>query len=404
MASDQNWDFVWNDFWWTFKGPGQPLLIAASWWFAGGESVLAWQVVQTLLLFTGQIWLAREIHLLTRQPWLGIALLWVVTLSKSSVFWTLKYAQETTSEAMTYLCIAGGLWALRKPTFARFAFVGALFGFAILCRPQCAIYVLLFPVVVVVQAIAARGWRSVLVDRRLQRATSVFACGVVVVWAPWGIRSFILYDALVPLTTQGPYAVLWELGDQRVEVPGYGTVSTDIWPLLHEAPKRFTNDYEASRYANAIAWAWIKTHRWQLPEIVGARLIRSVTDDGASGLTRVSRTELLPSWWNGILLDKDNGGYVVIIGIVGLVLVPIRWGAAGLLVPAFVLLPWIATASLIGWARYFEPSLPMVLFGNVVFVSAIPVLRIGLKPAMRRQHDETPLQDPRAHEVETVVR
>lgn len=392
----ENWDFVWNDFWWTFKGPGQPLLIATSWWFAGGESLRAWQYAQTLVLFAGVIWLAREVQLLTRQPWLGIGLLWVVALSKSSVFWSLKYAQETTSEAMTYLCLAGGLWALRNPSIVRFAFVGALYGFAILCRPQCAIYVLVFPLVVFGQAIAAKGWRGLLVDRRRQQAVTAFACGVLVVWSPWVARSFVLYDAFVPLTTQGPYAILWELGDERVNVPGHGTVSTDIWPLLEEAPNRFSNDYEASRYASAIAWAWIEANRWRLPEVIGTRLKRSIIDDGASGLTRVSRTELLPSSWNTILIDKDRSGLVVLAGISGLVLISIRSGVAGVFVSALVLLPWVATASMVGWARYFEPSLPMVLFGNAVVISAIPAMgsrvmlwRVWSKPAFRTRTGET---------------
>jgi hypothetical protein len=224
-------------------------------------------------------------------------------------------------------------------------------------------------------AIIRQGWRA-LANRGHQQALIAFACGVVVLWTPWVARSFYLYNAFLPLTTQGPYGVLWELGGAPVDVPGYGPVAPAAWPILKEAPTRFPNDYEASRYASAVAWAWIKANRWSLPRIVATRIKRSVIDNDASGLTHVSRTQLLPGWWNAMLLDKDKTGWVVVAGISGLLLIPIRWGFAGSLVPILVLLPWIATVSMIGWARYFEPSLPIVLFGNTVLVSGfMPVVR-----------------------------
>jgi hypothetical protein len=376
----EQWDFVWNDFWWTFKPPGQPLLIAASWLVAGGESLRAWQYLQTLLTFLGLIWLVREVRLLTGQRWLAVALLWVVALSKPSVFWSLKYAQETLGEAVIYSCLAGGLWALRHQSIGRFAALGALYGFALLCRPQCALYVAVFPLTVVGQAVACQGWRGV-TDRRRRQAIAAFACGVLVLWTPWVVRSFVLYDAFLPLTTQGPYAVLWELDSTPVDVPGYGPVAPAVWPILREAPTRFRNDYEASRYASAVAWAWIKANRWQLPQIVATRIKRSILDNDASGLTRVSRTQLLPGWWNMMLLDKDRTGWVAVAGICGLLLCSIKWGFSGALIPAIVLLPWLATVSMMGWARYFEPSLPLVLFGNTVLISTlISSVRWQLRP------------------------
>jgi hypothetical protein len=362
------WDFRYNEFWRTFKPPGHALLIAGSWWLAGGESLRAWQWTQTLVTFGGLLWLVREVRILTRAPWLGGALLYVVALSKPSVFWSLKYAQETLAEALIYACLAGSLWAFRRPSVGRLSALGVLYGFALLSRPQFVLYVGVFPLLLVGQAVARQRWGA-LADRQRLKAMVAFAGVVAVVWTPWVVRSYVLYGAFVPLSTQGPYAVLWELGTLPVDVPGIGRVVADVQAIQREAPKRFRNDYEASRYAGAVAWAWLRANPSLLPQIVADRIRRSVVDRGASGLSRVSRAELLPGWCNAILLDKN--GWLVTTGLLGLVVAPIRWGVRGAVLPLFVVLPWVGTVSFIGWARYFEPSVPMVLFGNFVLVSGL---------------------------------
>jgi hypothetical protein len=361
------WDFHWNDFWWTYKLPGQPLLIATSWWVAGGESLRAWQWMQALVTFAGLVWLAREVRVLTGTSWLAVGLVWVVALSKPSVFWSLKYAQEGVAEGFTYCGLAGSLWAMRAPSVPRFAWLGALSGTALLCRPQFVVLMWIVPLVFV-GANIGRHRTGVPSRRRLIGLVGVFVGSMALVWAPWVARSYVLYGAFLPMTTQAPYAILWELGDQWVEVPKVGLVTTSVTVLQQEALQRFRNDYEAYRYADAVATAWLRANWRGLPELAARRVTRSVVDRDVH-LTQVSRAVLLPGLWNAALVDK--GEWVVGAGLVGFAVFVARWGWVGSLLPLVVLTPWLTTTVQIGYARYFEPSIPLILFGDVVLVWAV---------------------------------
>src|SRR5690348_17220573 len=83
-----HFDFRWDSFWIAYKAPTFPLLLAINFKLFGLENLAAWRFFQTILLLSSLLWLCREIAILAKRHYWGIALLWIVALSKSSIFWS----------------------------------------------------------------------------------------------------------------------------------------------------------------------------------------------------------------------------------------------------------------------------------------------------------------------------
>jgi hypothetical protein len=367
-----HWEFNWNSFWWTFKPPVHPLLIATSWFLTGGESEWAWRVAQATLTLTATLWLAWEIRVATDRTWLALGLVWIVAVAKPSVFWSYKLAQEGTAEAFIYLCAAAVLWAVRRPNPWRFSLLGVLFTTAILNRPQFLVYLPLLPALLFL----VRG--KVRHPRRLVALTLAFLLAVGITWSPWIARSYALYGAFVPISTQGPYSFLWDLGQISVDVPGVGRIVTDAGTLLHGAAQRFSNEYEAYQFANRVAHAWLQANWTTLPDIVAWRAQRTLFDRTIY-LTKVSRTQMLPGSWDRFLIDK--GRWSVVTGMLGLSLLPWLGVPALLLLPYIVLAPWLFSLFFFSEPRLLEPSLPLILYGNLALM---PVAAAGVRGALAR--------------------
>lgn len=361
-----HWNFEHDAFWRSYKPPALPIAGAIVFGLFGEDNLTAWRLALALLTFISLLWAAAETAETAQEPLLGVALLWVVALSKSSIFWSYKFATEGLAEALLYLSAAAALRALRRPRPGAFFFMGIVCCAALLNRPQCAVVLPLF----------AGGFLAARFPRHgrhggpgwLKESFSLclwFALGAGLLWTPWLARSYHLYGHVVPLTTQGPYTFLWELGPVSLRSAAGLEVKTDVWKLQEEAPRAFKNDYEASLYARKFVRQWLKDYwRWY-PKIIGMRLQIMLFDREEIELSTVPRRALFPGPLNAILLD--NAPLWGLLGIAGL-LVLVRVNRIFWSLNVLVLAPWAAACMAVAYPRMLEPMLPLILFGNAVWL------------------------------------
>jgi hypothetical protein len=196
-----------------------------------------------------------------------------------------------------------------------------------------------------------------------------YSLGVAVTWAPWLVRSYRLYAHPVAFTTQGPYTFLWELGAVKVTL-------ADGTPALHtmndmqaEAGRRFKTDYEASKYGDEVVRNWLRENWRSYLRLIRPRLLRQISDR-SEYLTKLPRDNLF-----GIhpepLLDKSR--FAVFLGLGGLVLFALAYGAwaAPLAILPLVLL--LFGAVFLGYPRMFDPYLPLSLYG--IFLIPLSLMR-----------------------------
>jgi hypothetical protein len=368
LAILRDGSFQHSPFWRTYKPPTVPLMVAAAFSLFGEPNLRAWQILQLVLVTTGLVWAAVEIARVTRRPWLAVALVWVVALSKSSVFWSLKLATEGVAEGLIYVCIGATLTAFRRGTLLAFLLLGALYTAAFLARPN-------FFAIVPAVFLLVGGWPVSAVRGRRARLLAALALGVLITWTPWLVRSYRLYGHVVPFSTQSPYSFLWELGDVTVTLDDGALETRNVSQLQAEAPARFASDYEAHIHARRFVSAWVAANWRSFPSLYLFRIERTLSDRTIY-LTKLSREQLFAGPLNAVLIDKTPGASVV--GIAGLVAMSIAWGRALAVVPILAIGPWLSGMCFVGYARIAEPSVPVFLFGNVVWVQlAVDWLRSG---------------------------
>lgn len=367
------WDFGHSPFWQSYSKPTLPLFGAAT-LALFGENLLAWRFVMGSLCCSALAWMSFEIWHGYRQKFLAIAIIWVVALSKSSVFWSYKFATEGLSEAFTYLVIAQTLYVVRLRNSGKSwwvlgvaaLFLGITLVLAMLNRPNALIGVIAAPLIILMFPLS-QGSSGVKHSRRMV-ACFICVCGIALAWTPWLYRSYKLYGHVVPLTTQGVYSFMWELGQVTIYRPNGSAIHSSAHELQMTAPVRFKNDYRAYRYASKFVRTWLEEHGTkEYPLMVWNRLKRTVTERPIA-LTKVPRDQILPGFWNDILLDKNVP--VCIIGSLGVLLLPLYGGALAIF-PFVVLGQWFVSILFLGEARMLEPTLPLVIFGNVVAVYTI---------------------------------
>ena len=352
----KNVDFSWNDFWRTYNPPTLALLRALQITILG-DSISMWQLFQTLISFTGLLWLMYEIMKITQRPWLALLLLWTVSLSKSSIFWSLKLARESMSEAFIYYSIAISLSALRNKKPLLFFLTGFIYMITVFNRTN---FILILPIFIFSFLIYEVYYNRKMCNKKILFLCMYYLLGISIVWFPWIIRSYNLYWHIMLLTTQGPYSFLWELGDIKIKDETGKEVTKNCNILQNEAPEQFPNDYEASIYANKFVKQWLKNNWRKYPGIIIMRLCRTI-NDRTIYLTKVSRTELYPDILNYFLIDKKP--LLIIFGLAGLTILAIKFSY--LYIFLFISISsWMTACLFLGYPRMLEPVIPVFLFGN----------------------------------------
>lgn len=368
-------NFAWSNFWQTYSTPTLVAMRAFELSLFGSD-LIYWQFFQTALLWCALIWLSIELARLTKQPWLSILLITVVALSKPSIFWSLKLSRESIHEMFIYATAAAFLFMLRKERWWAPIVFGVVSTAGVLNRANM---ILILPLAIAVyvcheylnarRETPAPPYRHARPIKRVAKTTMLAVAGIALVWGPWIVRNYNIYGEIVPLSTQGPYGLLWDLGRLDVRLADGSVVITHVNELQATASQNFKTDLEASRYAGKITWAWIQQNYDMLPRHIMRRLKTSVTINAAY-LSKVSRTRLFENAIDHtILIDKSILG--VLFGCAGLLLLPLLYPFSLAIVPVMALAPWLTGAAIVGYPRMLDPSLPLIMFGNAFLILAI---------------------------------
>jgi hypothetical protein len=361
-----HWDFRHSPFWASYKPPTLPFLAGIFFFCRGEQSVEAWRWFETLCHVSALIWLSYELACVSKRRWLGWTLLLVVALSKSSIFWSFKFSTEGLAEMFTYLAAAVSLRCYRRPTRVWSFCLGVVSIAAVLNRPQTVPLLILLPLLMLLprapSATAAPEPVTSAIGCRSRLA--LYSCAVFLVWSPWLIRGFRLYGHLLPFSTQGAYSFLWDFRATDEGLPNVRLASL----LRENAESRFANDYEAQRYAQSFVKRWFERHWSEYPRITWRRILFSVKGRKVS-LTHVSRESLFDNRLDALLFDKTPAA--VAGGILGMLLFSFFIPAAGLTLFVVSVTPWLMGTLFLSLPRLLEPSLPLILFGNVLLVVSI---------------------------------
>ena len=353
------WSLAQSDFWLSYAKPVLPIVGGLLFSLTDGVNLDLWRASLALITFASLVWLAVEVYLLTTSLTSAFAIAACVGLAKSSIFWSYKFATEGIAEALIYLVCAGVLYAHRaKDSFLTCFFLGLFSTIALYNRPNM---ILVIPAVFCAVALKSR----VLFKRYSWRWRNLLglSCGCIAIVALFAIRSYSLYGRISLSPTQGPYSFLWELGAVPVKTPAGDQTNRTAQQLQEEAPRLFRNDLEAATYAKSVVKTWV-IDNWsgQYPQIIRNRIKSSIVKKEIA-LSKVPREQILPGFLNLILLDKSP--VIFILGSIGLILMAVRWRRAFYILPAMALLPWIFGVFFLGDPRMLEPSLPLLIFGNV---------------------------------------
>jgi len=242
----------------------------------------------------------------------------------------------------------------REPALA----AGLLFGLAALTREPALYFV---PVAALFLAAAAQGRRRAL----------AFGLAALATVAPWTLRNQIVYEALVPVSTFGPFNLWLGNTDQtRGQVYAeYARVSGRITKYRHTQAKA----WEAIRVRQP--WWILEKLRDQLPRFweadsqALAHLRRGAYGTAPPGAQRlVEVVFVLP--------------YLATLGLFGLGLLRVRLGRGSWLLLGFVGYYVLVHVVSHGFARFRLPVLPILLvFGAAGVSGAWPPVSLGRRVA-----------------------
>ncbi|MFO7560888.1 MAG: glycosyltransferase family 39 protein [Desulfobacterales bacterium] len=364
----QHFNFSWEPFWQSYVTPTMPAFRAFQ-CILFGESLLAWRYFQTIILFAGALWLAYEIFKISLSTWLALGFFLIVSLSKPSIFWSLKVARESLAEAFIYITIASSFASFRTSRKIYFLFTGIFFGLSLLNRPNFFLAIPAFVLLILIVNIFSKEQ-----NKKLQTAKitfgylAAFLLGLALIWGPWVLHTYKLYGHPVLLSTQAPYSFFWEHGEQTISDDNGETIKFSTQTLQAEAGSKFKNDYQAYVYGNYLVRKWLKTNWRYFLSRIPLNIEKSLTDSNIS-LTKVSRDKLFSDWRNNILIDKTS--FLMCCGIIGFFLWSWRMSLWCLSLPIISILPWINGAIMISYPRMFEPSITIILFGNLLLLHYI---------------------------------
>src|SRR4029450_3995864 len=128
-------------------------------------------------------------------------------------------------------------------------------------------------------------------------ALTIIACAVLTL-VPWTIRNYLVFGALVPLSTQGRSALLQ--GNNRIVATDPRYYGYSVWDSsiseYREAIKKPNDELERDRVAGRLAQQWLKDNSDKWAYLVQAKLRRAFTpflDPKSPVLYRVG---MLLSW------------------------------------------------------------------------------------------------------------
>lgn len=351
------WSLSMSDFWVSYMKPTLPALGGLLFSATKGIDLDAWRLSLAFLTFTSLLWLAWEIRIATRSHVYPIGLLFSVSLSKSSIFWSYKFATEGLGEALAYVVCATLLFVFRsKDSGLRSALLGFTATLALYNRPNLAP---VMPILAVASSFRASLPRRTFSLRFRNLVGFSLGCSALII--PWVLRSYALYGAILLSPTQGPYSFLWELGAVPTKSPTGASSTRTAQQLQEEAPQLFRNDYEAATYAKSIVGSWISDNWKDLyPRLIRNRFFSTI-ENREIALSRVPRTKLFSESFDWILLDKSP--LLFLLGAFGLLCLALKYGGALYIIPCTALLPWVFGIFFMGDPRMLEPSLPLILFG-----------------------------------------
>jgi len=340
-----------GQFWGGYKPPGVPLLYAGMFFLSGGFDLDHLRWMQLLIFVLCLAFLSWQLVRDSGSLLTGMLLILVVAFTKSSVFWSYKLGTETLSESMLYLSLGVVMWVSRESCNAyRYIVLALVTTFATFVRPNSLPLIgvlLLFPLISAFR----------LEKMRALRCLVTYILSVVFFWGPWVVRNYEYCGQFVPLSTQGPYTFLWELGDVNLTDSVGRKVSVHVNQLQAEAPKKFANDCQASQHAMVLVKYWIQENIKNYPELVIRRLGRFVTERQID-LTSISRTQLHPLL-DVLLFDKGEG-QIVFATVIALALSFFYTWVR--IISISLAASLIFSALFLGDARMFEPYIPLFLF------------------------------------------
>ena len=378
----------------SYFAPVTPTVIAVAKLISAEHYHGVYQAIVGALNFAAVILLGREIAKFAGRTALGWLFCYLVALAKPSIFWSLKLSTEGLAEALIHLSIALALMSMRRQSRILCFVSGLAFLVLSLNRQQffagAPFMVLFFAVgpepratLGVIREVFGR--RTPLQTRvagllRSQVFAALFLAGVLTAWLPWLVRGYVSYGAILPASTSGAGAILWEYNGvpvrvgkyERVEGP-HGVIFTARGMEHRKLPNDFANDYEYQEYTRPLSAFWLRMNRRELPFLFLMRLKHLMAVPGASGLTKVSRDQLFEadytgfntpytraSWLNVILLDKSAVACLLALG--GLVVLARRRWHTALPFAAMALCPWAAVVATVGYERAIEPMIPLLLW------------------------------------------
>jgi hypothetical protein len=344
----------------AYKPPGVPLLYAGVFALTGGQDVDHLRWVQLVISVFGLAFLAWQLVRASGTVLAGLLLILAVAFTKSSVFWSFKVGTEALSEALLYLSLGAALWVYRDSANPfKYLVLALITVFTTFVRPNSLPLVgvlVLFPLFKLFGAD----------KKQALRCLTAYVVAVACVWTPWIARNYAYCGQFVPLSTQGPYTFLWELGNVNLPGPSGQRMVVHVNQLQAEAPRQFANDCQASQYAMGLVKLWIKENIASYPDFIKRRLLRYTTDRQID-LTRISRTQLHPAL-DPVLVDKSQVQIAIAIVAALALSLFFTWARIILVALATTL---VFSALFLGDARMFEPFIPLFIF--MTLAPAIPM-------------------------------
>ncbi len=354
----------------AYTMPGYPAFLAAIWRVTGydDDRLMVARVAQALL----SVVTAALVFVLARRVSERVGLISLGLLALYPPF-TLANSYLTTEPLHAFLtaalCVAYLEW-LERPTPARAALVGLIVGLGLWVRPVLALWVVAATVVVL--------WRHRSALRRWAAQAAVMALAAVLVMAPWWIRSYVLYDRVVPFGTSTSVTVIEGLRRDvtdktpfpwRRNGPAMTSEDREIAALIQKArdgaPDTSEDDLALLRYhsgaVSSISRQVIDSYPSHVVSARGRSVLVSLTWPAAVAPGALGGMPFAVSWVAHALL--------LALSAVGVWLGRAR---KEVLIPASLLAYAVAFhAPILPLWRYYLPFLPLACIAAAVALSAL---------------------------------
>lgn len=274
---------------------------------------------------------------------------------------------ETAYTPLVILVLLAGFSALRRPRGGIAFWLGAAIGLAALCRSEAA---LLLPVLAWPVAVrGGRGWLG-------RAALATLGCALVL--APWTIRNFVVFDRLVPISTNDATVLA------GANCPGtYSGIDIGFWRLDCLAPRKADDEAAQAAIWRADGLRYARAHAARLLVVIPVRILRTVS------LYQPRRQVLFAEgrWIRGEQLAVAAFYLLALLSFVG----ARRLRRAGtpllvLLAPALVVLITVVTGYGHPRLRHvFEPSLMLMGAAGALWLWDQRAALIGGTSARRRE-------------------